>query len=89
MVLSDVVTLCNESETGDYGSLENITRIVMIGSGIKTYSHLTAKVFDHFKEQKIRIHMISSSEMSLSIYVETHQASQAMSVLNQMITERG
>ena len=84
-VIGGVHNLCNTLKTGKYGVREQITRIVLIGSGIRTYSHLTTTVFDILEEKKISVYMISSSEMSLSIYIDTQQASHAIILLHETL----
>lgn len=75
----------NINTGGEFGICETITRLVLKGSGIKIYSNLTTKVFDVLDEKKIKVHLISSSEMSLSIYIDSQQAAQALSAFEEII----
>jgi len=60
---------------------DNISRIVLIGSGIRTYSALVAEVFSELERNDVTVAMISTSEMSLAIYVERDLAQQTIELL--------
>ncbi|MBN2384911.1 hypothetical protein JXQ70_18715 [bacterium] len=71
-----------------YSLLEPISRIVLSGSGIRTYSELVVRVLEALEQQKITAHLISTSEMSLSLYVDYDQANQTSMLLEALFLKQ-
>ncbi|MFC1854196.1 hypothetical protein ACFL27_28770 [candidate division CSSED10-310 bacterium] len=82
-VLVIVERFCHSMPAVKYGYSQDITRIVLTGSGIRTHSQVAAEILDLLENDDIRMHMIGSSEISLSIYVDREQAEETVNLLRQ------
>jgi len=67
---------------------DQITRIVLTGSGIRTHSQVADKIVRIMKNNDLEILMLSSSEVTLSIFVHARQAPRAHELLSQNLLHK-
>ncbi len=60
---------------------ENIAKVSIVGSGMKTHSGVAAKLFRVLAENKINIEMISTSEIKISCVIDEKNTSKAVKVI--------
>jgi len=60
---------------------ENIAKVSIVGSGMKTHSGVAAKLFRVFSKNKINIEMISTSEIKISCVIDEKNTSKAVKVI--------
>ena len=61
---------------------ENLSKVSVIGIGITNNPNNAAKIFEVLKEKNINIHMISTSEIKISILVDLHDSNNAMQAIH-------
>lgn len=67
---------------GEVSSDENVARVSIIGSGMRSHHGIAAKMFETLAKHKINIDMISTSEISISCIIEQHNADKAAAALH-------
>lgn len=67
---------------GDVIADENIARVSIVGSGMRSHSGIAAKMFQALADAKINIEMISTSEISISCLINRKLADKAVTVLH-------
>ena len=60
----------------------NIARVSIVGSGMKSHHGIAAKMFQTLAENKINIEMITTSEISISCIINRHSADDAVKTLH-------
>lgn len=61
---------------------ENISRVSIIGSGMRSHKGVAAKMFNVLAENKINIEMITTSEISISCIIKRKFSDKAVQVLH-------
>ena len=61
---------------------ENISKVSVVGVGMRTHSGVAAKVFETLGELGINIEMISTSEIKISVVVEGEKGEEATNALH-------
>ena len=61
---------------------KNIARVSMIGSGMRSYTGVAAKMFNVLADNNINIVMITTSEISISCIINTRSANKAVRALH-------
>ncbi len=67
---------------GEVLSDENIARVSIVGSGMRSHSGIAAKMFQTLAENKINIDMISTSEISISCIINYKFTDKAIKALH-------
>ena len=62
--------IAQKIRAGEVLSDENIARVSIVGSGMRSHSGIAAKMFQTLAENKINIEMISTSEISISCIID-------------------
>jgi len=74
--------LSKEIEIGDILQDEDISRVSIVGVGMKTHHGVAAKMFDTLAKNKINIEMISTSDISISCIIKKKCAEEAVKALH-------
>jgi aspartate kinase len=61
---------------------ENIAKVSIVGVGMKGHSGIASKMFSALAENKINIHMISTSEIKISVVIDFEEADVAVRALH-------
>ena len=61
---------------------ENLSKVSVIGIGIANNPSVAAKIFEALNESSINIHMISSSEIKISVLIDIHDSNKAMKAIH-------
>jgi aspartate kinase len=67
---------------GDVFEDNNIARVSIVGSGMRSHQGIAAKMFEALADAKINIEMISTSEISISCIIGLDKADMAVKVLH-------
>lgn len=65
----------------------NLTKISVVGIGIRSHTGVAAKVFQALAEAHIQVHMISTSEIKIALMVEESRCDEAVKVLHHALIE--
>ena len=63
--------------------IDNLAKISLVGVGIKNTPGVASKMFEVLTEEKIIIHMISTSEIKISVLVDQNKADAAMKAIHE------
>ena len=74
---------------GEVTSDENIARVSIVGSGMRSHSGIAAKMFKTLAEKKINIEMISTSEISISCIINYKHVNKAVKSLHKKFNLAG
>lgn len=74
---------------GEVLSDENIARVSIVGSGMRSHSGIAAKMFQTLAENKINIEMISTSEISISCIINFKHTDKAIKALHKKFNLQG
>ena len=74
---------------GDVLSDENISRVSIVGSGMRSHSGIAAKMFHVLAANKINIDMISTSEISISCIINYKLTDKAVKALHKAFNLAG
>lgn len=74
--------IANTIKAGEVQSNNNIARISIVGSGMRSHHGIAAKMFDCLAKNKINIEMIATSEISISCIINLKQTDQAVKALH-------
>ena len=66
---------------------EEIARVSLIGSGMKSESGIASKMFETLGEEKININMISTSPIRISCVIDKQNVEKALKVLHKVFIE--
>lgn len=66
----------------EISSEENIAKISVIGVGMRHHAGVAATMFQTLANEKINIHMISTSEIKVSCVIDDHHTAKAVQVLH-------
>ena len=61
---------------------QNLSKVSIIGSGMRNQPGIAAKMFDCLSNNNINIEVISTSEIKISVLVATNQIKKAIAVLH-------
>ena len=61
---------------------EDISKISVVGVGMRNHSGVAHRMFEALARNEINIEMISTSEIKVSVVIDTEQADKAMQVLH-------
>lgn len=67
---------------GEVSSDDNVARVSIVGSGMRSHHGIAAKMFDTLAKNKINIEMISTSEISVSCIINAKNTDKAVSALH-------
>ncbi len=67
---------------GEVQSEKNIARVSIVGSGMRSHHGIAATMFQTLAKNKINIEMISTSEISISCIIASHQVNKAVKALH-------
>lgn len=67
---------------GDVIEDKDIARVSIVGSGMRSYPGVAAKMFKTLADEKINIEMITTSEISISCIISQSLADQAVKTLH-------
>ena len=68
---------CKEIISGD-----DITKVSVVGAGMESNPGVAAKVFEALAEANINIHMISTSEIKISVLIDKENGAKAVTVIH-------
>ena len=76
-----------DEHKGRFGGREvtlhyDYAKVSVVGAGMQSHSSVAARVFEAMYEAGINIHMISSSEIKISVLIDTAEADRAVQVLH-------
>ena len=74
--------IAKEINAGKVNYDENIARVSIIGSGMRSHSGIAAKMFQTLAEANINIDMITTSEISISCIIEQRYTDKAIRALH-------
>lgn len=63
---------------------DNSSKISIVGAGMATHSGVAAKMFEALAEANIKIHLISTSEIKISVLVDRPDAAKALNAIHDM-----
>ena len=78
--IADLIT--SEVDAGGVTYDENIAKISIVGVGMRSHTGVAAKVFGVLADAGINIHMISTSEIKISVVIERSKAEEAVRLLH-------
>ncbi len=61
---------------------ENSAKISIVGAGMETHPGVASKMFEALSDAGINIHMISTSEIKISVLIDAKDASKAIQVVH-------
>jgi aspartate kinase len=64
-------------------SEENLSKVSIVGAGMRSHAGVAAKMFDLLAKENIRIHLISTSEIKISAVIESKYAELAVRALHE------
>ena len=67
----------------EISNTENLSKVSVIGVGIANNPSVAAKIFEALNEKGINIHMISSSEIKISVLIDIHDSNVAMQAIHE------
>lgn len=67
---------------------ENVAKVSIVGAGMESHPGTAAKMFEALFDANINIHMISTSEIKISVLIDCGDADQAMSVIHKKFFDR-
>jgi aspartate kinase len=78
-----------KSDFGDIEIIRNdeIAKVSVVGIGMKSQAGVAARVFSALSESKINILMISTSEISISVIIDTNHSENAVKLLHKEFIE--
>ena len=74
--------IAKKINAGDVAFDNNIARVSIVGSGMRSHHGIAAKMFQTLANNKINIGMISTSEISISCIIDHKQADPAVKALH-------
>lgn len=80
MEIAEKVT--KKVKAGDITIDKNISKVSIVGIGMRSHSGVAAKCFDVLAKEKINVEMISTSEISISVVVATKDGKKALAALH-------
>jgi len=69
-------------EFSDIKTYENVAKISTVGAGMESHPGVAAKMFEALYDADINIHMISTSEIKISVIIEEKYADKALAVVH-------
>lgn len=63
---------------------DNSSKISIVGAGMATHSGVAAKMFEALAEANIQIHLISTSEIKISVLVDRKDGTKALNAIHDM-----
>lgn len=78
-VLSEII---DEFPGGEHQINENMTKVSIIGAGMRTHSGIAAKMFAALANEGINIYMVNTSEIKISCLVESKYAELSVRILH-------
>ncbi len=75
-------SLAKKIKAGDVLCDDQIARVSIVGSGMRSHSGIAAKMFQTLAENKINIEMITTSEISISCIINRKQTDKAIRALH-------
>ncbi len=66
---------------------ENIAKVSIVGAGMESHPGTAAKMFEALFDANINIHMISTSEIKISVLIDCADADQAVAVIHRKFFE--
>ena len=73
-----------EVEAGDVVTDENISKISIVGLGMRSHAGVATKMFQTLAKEGINIQMISTSEIKISVVVDSKYTELAVRVLHEV-----
>lgn len=70
-----------EKVSNDFEFVENVSKVSIIGNAMRNQSGVAARVFDLLNSNGINFHGLSTSEISMSVIVDTQVKEKVMSLL--------
>jgi aspartate kinase len=64
-------------------SEENLSKVSIVGAGMRSHAGVAARMFDALATENIRIHLISTSEIKISAVIESKYAELAVRALHE------
>ena len=71
-----------ELDIKEIKTCDNLSKVSIVGAGMVNNSGVAAKVFEALYENNINMHMISTSEIKISVLVDTNKADLAMNAIH-------
>lgn len=72
-----------ELEIKEIKTCDNLSKVSVVGAGMVNNPGIAAKVFEALYENNINMHMISTSEIKISLLVDKNQADLAMKAIHE------
>ena len=67
---------------------ENVAKVSVVGAGMESHPGTAAKMFEALYDANINIHMISTSEIKISVLIDCEDADRAVSVIHQRFFDK-
>lgn len=80
--LDATTKIAKKIRAGEILTDKNISRISIVGSGMRSHHGIAAKMFQALAKNKINIDMISTSEISISCIIDQKQTDEAVKILH-------
>jgi len=62
---------------------DSVAKVSIVGAGLESHPGMAAKMFEALYEANINIHMISTSEIKISVLINRSDADRAVSVIHE------
>ncbi len=77
-----IQSLAADIGANTFASTEGIAKLSVVGIGMRSHTGVAADLFEALAAEKINIQMISTSEIKISVIIDTAQADRAMNVVH-------
>ena len=67
---------------------ENVAKVSVVGAGMESHPGTAAKMFEALYDANINIHMISTSEIKISVLIDRKDADRAVSVIHERFFDK-
>ncbi|HCW80259.1 MAG TPA: aspartate kinase [Ruminococcaceae bacterium] len=67
---------------------EDVAKVSIVGAGMESHPGIAAEMFEALYEANINIHMISTSEIKISVLIDCKNADQAVSVIHEKFFDK-
>ena len=74
--------IAREIKAGALTHQENIAKLSVVGIGMKSHSGVAADMFDALGREEVNIHMISTSEIKISVLIDSKDSERATKVVH-------
>lgn len=65
-----------------FTGVTNLAKLSLVGSGLRSHPEVVSKLFESLAEQNVNIHLITTSEIKISVLIEAHLLDSALCSLH-------